>query len=98
MRLPSGELWAFSLKGPAGRCELEFVSDLATLESNYRFRAIHPMVVSPCDGTVYDPLKVAPLAGNTWARGEIVQGSGLRPPISIDVKASGRTILADRIE
>jgi hypothetical protein len=98
MRLPTGELWAFSLQGPAGRCELEFVSDLAALASNYRFHAVHPMVVSPCDGTVYDPLKVAALAGNTWVRGEIVQGSGLRPPISINVKARGPTIVADRIE
>jgi hypothetical protein len=56
------------------------------------------MVVSPCDGTVYDPLKVSALPGNTFVRGEIVQGSGLRPPISINVKVRGRTILADRIE
>jgi hypothetical protein len=98
MRLPSGELWGFSLQGPAGRCELEFVPDLAVLASQYRYRAVHPMVVSPCDGTVYDPLKVAALAGNTWVRGDIVQGSGLRPPISIDVKASGHSIVADRIE
>jgi hypothetical protein len=56
------------------------------------------MVVSPCDGTVYDPLKVGPLGGDTWARGEIVQGSSLRPPISIDVKVRGRSIVADSIE
>jgi hypothetical protein len=98
MRLPSGELWAFSLQGPAGHCELEFVTDLAEVASRYQYRAVHPMVVSPCDGIVYDPLKVAALAGNTWVRGEIVQGSGLRPPISINVQARGRTIVADRIE
>ena len=98
MRLPSGELWAFSLQGPLGRCELEFVTDLATLASKYRYHAAHPMVVSPCDGTVYDPMKVAALPGNTFVRGEIVQGSGMRPPISIDVKARGRTIIADRME
>jgi hypothetical protein len=56
------------------------------------------MVVSPCDRTVYDPLKVGALGGNTWVRGEIVQGSALRPPISIDVKLRGRTIIADSIE
>jgi hypothetical protein len=56
------------------------------------------MVVSPCDSTVYDPLKVGPLGGNTWARGEIVQGNSLRPPISIDVKVSGGSIIADSIE
>jgi hypothetical protein len=56
------------------------------------------MVVNPCDATVYDPLKVGALGGNTWVRGAIVQGSGLRPPISIDVKVIGRSIFADSIE
>jgi hypothetical protein len=56
------------------------------------------MVVSPCDGTVYDPLKVGPLGGDTWARGEIVRGNSLRPPISIDVKLRGKSIVADGIE
>jgi len=98
MRLPGGELWAFSLQGPFGRCDLEYVSDLEKLASQYRYNASHPMVVSPCDRAVYDPLKVGSLGGNTWARGEIVQGSGLRPPISIEVIVSGRSIIADNIE
>lgn len=98
VRLPGGGLWAFSLQSPFGRCELEYVTDLGTLASQYRFNASHPMVVSPCDNTVFDPLKVGPLGGNTWARGEIVQGSGLRPPLSIDVKVSGHSIVADSIE
>lgn len=98
VRLPTGALWAFSLQGPDGRCNLEYVSDLATLASKYDFRAAHPMVVSPCDKTVYDPLKIGSLGGNTWVRGEIVQGLSLRPPISIDVKVRGRAIIADGIE
>jgi hypothetical protein len=98
VRLPSGGLWAFSLQGPYGSCQLEFVADLATIAAKYKYNASHPMVVSPCDGTVYDPLKVGPLGGDTWARGEIVQGSSLRPPISIDVKVRGRSIVADSIE
>jgi hypothetical protein len=98
IRLPSGELWAFSLQSPFGRCELEFLTDLGRLASQYKYNASHPMVANPCDSTVYDPLKVGPLGGNTWARGEIVQGSSLRPPISIDVKVSGRYIVADGIE
>jgi hypothetical protein len=98
IRLPGGEYWAFSLQGPFGRCELEFVKDLGRLASKFKFNASHPMVVNPCDGTVYDPLKVGALGGNTWVRGAIVQGSGLRPPISIDVKVIGRSIFADSIE
>jgi serine/threonine-protein kinase RsbW len=98
IRLPGGGLWAFSLQVSFGRCELEYVTDLGRLASQFRYNASHPMVVSPCEGTVFDPMKVGPLGGNTWARGEIVQGSSLRPPISIDVKVSGRSIVADSIE
>lgn len=98
IRLPGEGLWAFSLQEPFGRCELEFVSDLGKIASQYKYNASHPMVVNPCDRTVYDPLKVGPLGGGTWARGEIVQGSGLRPPFSIDVKVRDHSIVADSIE
>jgi hypothetical protein len=77
---------------------LEFVTNLAALASNYHFKAVHPMVVNPCDASVYDPLNVGPLGGNTWARGKVVQGNSLRPPIAIDVKVRGRSIIADGIE
>jgi hypothetical protein len=56
------------------------------------------MVTNPCNSTVYDPLKMGPLERDVWVRGEIVQGGGLRPPISIDVQVSGHSIIADRIE
>ena len=98
IRLPGGEYWAFSLQAPFGRCELEYVTDLTVLSVQYRYKASHPMVVSPCESTIFDLLKVGPLEGNTWARGEIVQGGSLRPPISIDVKVSGRSVVADSIE
>ena len=98
IRLPNGHLWAFALREPYGRCNLEFVTDSGQLAKQYRFRASHPMVASPCTNTVYDPLKVGPLGGDVWVRGEIVRGSGLRPPISIDVEEKGSSIVADRIE
>jgi len=98
IRLPDGGLWAFSLQDPSGRCKLDYITDLGTLASQYSFKASHPMVVNLCNNTVYDPLKLGPLGGDTWARGEIVQGISLRPPISIDVKVSGRSIVADGIE
>ena len=98
IRLPNGEYWAFSLQGPFGRCQLEYIADPATVAAKYGYNAAHPMVVSPCDNTVYDPLRVGPLGGNTWARGEIVRGSSLRPPIAIDVKVRGKSIIADNIE
>ena len=98
VRLPGGELWAFSLQEPYGKCELDFETDLSRLSTEYGYRAGHPMVVNPCNRTVYDPLKVGSLGGNVWVRGEIVHGGGLRPPISIDVQVSGHSIVADRIE
>lgn len=98
IRLPGEALWAFALQGPYDHCKLEFVTNLEVLASRYHFEANHPMVVSPCNGTVYDPLKVGPLGVDTWARGEIVRGSSLRPPIAIDVKVSGSSIIADGIE
>jgi len=98
IRLPSGALWAFALREPSGRCDLEFVPNFAEIERKYGYQASHPMVVSSCNSTVYDPLKTGPIGGSTWARGEIVQGAGLRPPISIDVQVHGRSIIADGIE
>ena len=98
IRLPGGGLWAFALREPYGHCDLEFVTDLAQLAKKYGYRASHPMVASPCTNTVYDPLKVGALGANVWVRGEIVQGGGLRPPISIDVVEKGRSIIADRME
>jgi len=98
IRLPGGGLWAFALKEPFGKCDLEFVTDLGLIGSKYGYQASHPMVVNPCSSTVYDPMKVGPLGANTWARGEIVQGGGLRPPLSINVQVRGHSIVADRME
>ena len=98
VRLPGGALWAFALQEPYGKCELEYVADTGQLAAKYNFQASHPMVVNPCNNTVYDPLKVGPLGDNTWARGEVVQGSGLRPPLSIDIVVRGHSIVADRME
>jgi hypothetical protein len=98
IRLPGRVLWAFALREAYGKCDLEYVGDLGRLAKEYGYRASHPMVASPCSGTVYDPLKVGPLGGSVWARGEIVRGGSLRPPISINVEETGRFITADRIE
>jgi hypothetical protein len=98
VRLPSGELWAFSLKAPYSTCALEYVTDLSAITSTYNFRAVHPMVVNPCDATVFDPLKVETIEGSTWARGQVVQGTSLRPPFAINVKARGHSIMAEGIE
>ncbi len=91
--------WAFSLEAPYQTCHLVYVTDLGELATRYGFAGgTHPMVASPCDGTIYDPLKMGTITSGAWVRGEIVQGAGIRPPISIEVKIEGGDLIADRIE
>ena len=103
IRLPSPgtraeSYWAFSTKAPFSNCELKFVSDLAELSQRYTYTSNHPMVVSTCEGTLYDPLKMATLPDGSWVRGEIERGGGLRPPLAIQIHLHGSSIVADRSE
>jgi hypothetical protein len=99
VRLPRGELWGFSLLEPFGNCELEFVTDLDKLRTEYRYRADHPMVVDPCNRTVYDLLRYGGGAANDeLVRGVIVQGTGIRPPMAIEIRVDGKDIVAVREE
>src|SRR5258708_21134385 len=98
IRLPGGVLWPFALREAFGKCDLEYVTDLAKLAKQYGYRASHPMVASPCSSTVYDPLNVCPFDGNVWGRGEIVQGGTVRPPISLNLEENRLSIAADRTE
>lgn len=100
IRLPgSGQsLWAFSLSAPLTRCQLQYVTDLKALSQRFAYPAAHPMVISECDGTIYDPLKMATLADGSWARGEIVRGGAIRPPLAIQIDVRGRDLLAQRME
>lgn len=97
--LPGG-YWAFSRKAPFGSCELEYVSDLKRLHTEYEYKsANHPLVGNPCTHTLYDPLKTTTLPpDNIWTRGAIVQGSDLRPPLGVEIKIQGKQILAIRSE
>jgi hypothetical protein len=91
--------WAFALKEAYGRCQLEYVTDLTKLRTDYGYRgANHPMVGNPCSLTLYDPLKYGAISGNVLARGAIAQGTDLRPPLGIEVKVRGKEILATRME
>jgi hypothetical protein len=105
IRLPGGSssqssgYWAFSLKSPYGNCQMEYVSDLEKLKTEYGYKsAKHPMVGNPCSRTLFDPLRMTNLPGNVWVRGAIVQGSDLRPPLGIELKIQGKAILATRTE
>jgi len=105
LRLPAGSgsqpggYWALNLKAPYNGCEVELVTDLDKLKTDYGFRAArHPMIGNPCSRTVFDPLKMTNLPGNIWVRGAIVQGSDLRPPLGIEVRIEGKNIFATRME
>lgn len=99
VRLPGGALWGFSLREPFGECQLEYVTDLNVLQASYGFHAEHPMVVNPCTRAVYDLMRYgggAPDGG--LVRGDIVQGSAVRPPMAIEMATKGRDIVAVRSE
>jgi hypothetical protein len=99
VHLPHGGYWGFSLIEPFGNCELEFVTDLGKLSTEYHFRADHPMVADPCNHTVYDLLRYGSGASSEdLVRGAIVQGSGIRPPMAIEIRADGKDVIAAREE
>jgi len=103
VRLPgagdrSGAYWAFSLTEPFAKCNLDYLTDLGALSSRFHYSAAHPMVASACDGTLYDPLRMGITPSGAWARGEMTQGPGIRPPTAIRIQVSGNSVVADRIE
>ena len=97
VRLPGGALWGISLREPFGTCRLDYVTDRALLRSKYGFSAVHPMVVNPCSGSVYD---LAQYTGGPsgLVRGQVVQGTAIRAPFAIEVVQRGKTIFAVRME
>jgi hypothetical protein len=99
VHLPHGEYWGFSLIEPFGTCQLEFVTDLDKLRSDYGYHADHPMIGNPCSHTVYDLLRYGGGASNDdLVRGVIVQGTGVRPPMAIEIKIQGANVVAVRSE
>lgn len=99
VRLPGGQLWGFSLREPFGECELEYVTDLKRMASDYHFQADHPMVVNPCSRAVYDLMRYSGGALNGGiVRGDIVHGIAVRPPMAIEINTNGKNIVAVRTE
>jgi hypothetical protein len=98
VRLPGGEYWGFSLREAFGTCDLEYVTDLAALQTNYNFSADHPMVVDSCNHSVFDLMRYGTTPSGTLVRGEIEQGGAIRPPIAIEIREEGNEIRAVRME
>jgi hypothetical protein len=98
VHLPGGTFWGFSLVEPFGNCVLEYVTDLQKLRTTYAFdEAAHPMVVDPCNGTVFD-LTHYGNAPSGLVRGEIEKGAGWRPPLAIEIRIQGNKVIAARME
>src|SRR6202521_2645939 len=94
----SNAYWGFSLAAPYGSCNLDYLTDLMELATRYNYSASHPMVAAACDGPRFDSLRMGMTPAGAWVRGEVVQGLGIRPPISIRIQVKGRSIIADRME
>lgn len=94
----SASYWAFSLHPLFGHCQLEYITDLQKLSSDYKFEAKHPMVGDPCSRAVFDPLGMADMPGGAWARGAIVKGSAFRPPIGIEMFIKSDQLVAAKME
>jgi hypothetical protein len=98
VRLPGGAFWAFSLREPFGTCQLELVTDLSKLRTQYNFSSDHPMIGNTCNQTVYDLLQYGSGAGGGLVRGDVVHGSGIRPPVAIEIRVDGKEVTAVRTE
>jgi hypothetical protein len=90
--------WAILLKAPFGSCALEYVSDTKEIASRFGFSATHPMIADACSNTLYDPTRMGTLPNGSWARGDIVQGAGYRPPLQVEIRIDGNKLIAGRSE
>lgn len=94
----ASSFWVILLKAPFGNCPLEYISDTKEISSRFGFSANHPMIADACSNTLYDPTRMGTLPNGSWARGEIVQGSGYRPPLQIEIKLDGSKLVSVRSE
>ena len=97
VHLPGGAYWGFSLREPYGDCELEYVTDLKKIKTDYHFLAVHPMVGDPCTGALFDLMRYGSAPGGL-VRGEVEQGAAIRPPLAIEIERRGKQIVAVRTE
>jgi hypothetical protein len=90
--------WVILLKTPFGNCPLEYISDPQEISRRFGFNTNHPMIADACSNTLYDPTRMSTLPNGSWARGEIVQGSGFRPPLQIEIRMDGNKLFSVRSE
>jgi hypothetical protein len=94
----ASSFWVILLKSPFGNCPLEYISDTKEISSRFGFSSTHPMIADACSNTLYDPTRMGTLPNGSWARGEIVQGAGYRPPLQIEIRVDGDKLISVRSE
>ncbi len=101
IHLPGGTgaaaYWGFLSVAPYGRCEMELIEDVEKIAQDFAYRARHPMVVDSCTQTIYDPLNYGSARG-ALARGQVVAGPGLRPPLAVEIVIEKGSVVATRSE
>jgi hypothetical protein len=98
VKMPGGTFWGLLLREPFGTCDLEYVTDIDKLKAQYYYRADHPMIGDPCSRTVFDLLRFGTNSAGGLVRGQVAQGSAIRPPIAIEIRTSGKQVIAGRME
>src|ERR1700735_77011 len=98
VKMPGGTLWGLLLREPFGTCDLEYVADMEKLKTQYHYRADHPMIGDPCSRTVFDLSRFGTNSAGGLVRGQVTQGSAIRPPIAIEIRTSGNQVIAGRME
>jgi Rieske Fe-S protein len=81
VKLPTGDIVAYSRICPHLGCIFNFVKDPAEAEKGYNFRPQGPVFACPCHLSVYD------IAQN----GKVVSGPAPRPPRKFEIKKEGGT-------
>ena len=98
VRMPGGTLWGLLLREPFGTCGLEYVTDMDELKTQYHYRADHPMIGDPCSRTVFDLSRFGTNSAGGLVRGQVAQGTAIRPPTAIEIHTSGNQVIAGRME
>ena len=82
VKLPTGDIVAYSRICPHLGCIFNFVKDPAECQKGYNFTPAGPVFACPCHFSVYD------IAQN----GKVVSGPAPRPPRKFQVKTDGENI------
>jgi Rieske Fe-S protein len=82
VKIPGGDIVAYSRICPHLGCIFNFVKDPAECAKGYNFHPAGPVFACPCHLSVYDIAQ----------GGKVVSGPAPRPPRKFDVKVEGDTI------